>query len=1318
MNRAKFLLALLIISFPVHASDLERAFIRDSYTAALWHMDVIQQNITPDYSVNGNNGTPSGVTLVTGRFGSALHFNGQSSMIEVPDALNGCLDFSASQSFTVEVWFRTISSATQTILRKGLAPVPGYLVQMIGGKVVGNVGNKPDGTPYVIQSANRYDDGVWHRAALVVDRRLNAMLLLVDDQLTQLSMAEISPFSVANDRKLTIGRWENPEWPYYFNGDIDEVRISPIARYAVSDTVACWRLDEASSSLVLDSSPYGNFGTATGTTIVAGEGTGHARKFNGAGDYVWINDPGNGIWGFSATESFTIGVSFKTTFPGSQSMIRHGLAPVPGYLIQMIDGHVVGNVGNKVDGTPYVFQSTKQYNDGLWHDAFMVADRDQGKLFLYVDGELAAPTVADVSPFAVYDDRPFTFGRWENPDWPYYYTGSLDNVMILRGAHHPSASNQARISITPDTLNFGSVAVGTVATLPMTFMNLSTGENLSVTLQSTNQHFQLLTAGMQIVPGGSELLTVRYVPDAVGLDTASLIVNSNDPHQAIIKIPLTGTGSSGGTPVPKGSLAVAVYEAEDWGQPKTAARVVLYSNAGIPLLEKNADINSIARFDSIPPGNDYYYRVYVATKTPWGEVFAGEKTGIAIVGNQVTRDTLKHNTPYCPEVKVYIDNTNEFLPDSALRTVFPGTRLRIELKIKNPNYPGARAATSYGVIRLDRDRAEPYDIGLSSSTRTMGIGEVVTVVCYCLPATEGDYYLTVGAYSSSDRYSATLTDASGWHDPAFRVLPQSATTPPWKYTNTGLSHTVIVPTSANIGVDGVKLFDGDYLGVFYDSSGVLKCGGYEQWKGADGIAVAAFGDDPTTPGKDGFAQGEIFKWKIFSGNGGGIADVGAVFSQPAGIVTHTNAYASNGISKVLYLTGPTSSGCVVLRAGWGLIAASVEPAVTILDSIFKPVLNDLIILKNGAQKSYIPSLPLNTIGVWSITEGYQIKMLNARTLCLVGQKIVPSAHPVAVPAGWSILPYFRESEMPVATALNGLTADIILLKDQDGRTFIPSAGVDLIGNLQPGQGYQVKMANARSFEYPSAIVGLKPPQAANSSEVLGKQNTGSAWWSFINTGINHTIIIPSSINPTIPGGPLVPGDYIGVFYDSSGTLTCAGFTEWTGTSTLAVAAFGDDPTTVAKDGLAAGEAIQWKIWRQSEGRAYVAHASYAAVGSMGGIVADAGAFAANGISALTSLTGVTGVGGDAAPRAFALEQNYPNPFNPSTNIRYALSQSGQVRLNVLNTLGQEVAVLVTGYQGPGVYTVKFDATGLASGVYFYRLKAGEFTETKRLTLIR
>lgn len=101
-------------------------------------------------------------------------------------------------------------------------------------------------------------------------------------------------------------------------------------------------------------------------------------------------------------------------------------------------------------------------------------------------------------------------------------------------------------------------------------------------------------------------------------------------------------------------------------------------------------------------------------------------------------------------------------------------------------------------------------------------------------------------------------------------------------------------------------------------------------------------------------------------------------------------------------------------------------------------------------------------------------------------------------------------------------------------------------------------------------------------------------------------------------------------------------------------------------------------------------------------------------SVSTSIDEQTGL-----PQQFALEQNYPNPFNPNTQIEYALPQASNVKITVYNVVGQQVATLLNNeQQSAGYHSVSFDASSLASGMYLYRIEAGSFVQTKKMTLIK
>jgi hypothetical protein len=88
------------------------------------------------------------------------------------------------------------------------------------------------------------------------------------------------------------------------------------------------------------------------------------------------------------------------------------------------------------------------------------------------------------------------------------------------------------------------------------------------------------------------------------------------------------------------------------------------------------------------------------------------------------------------------------------------------------------------------------------------------------------------------------------------------------------------------------------------------------------------------------------------------------------------------------------------------------------------------------------------------------------------------------------------------------------------------------------------------------------------------------------------------------------------------------------------------------------------------------------------------------------------------PASYSLNQNYPNPFNPQTSISYGIPHTSHVQLTVVNELGQEVTTLVDQEQSAGTYHAIWEASSHPSGVYFYRLKAGQYVETKKLLLLK
>ena len=90
----------------------------------------------------------------------------------------------------------------------------------------------------------------------------------------------------------------------------------------------------------------------------------------------------------------------------------------------------------------------------------------------------------------------------------------------------------------------------------------------------------------------------------------------------------------------------------------------------------------------------------------------------------------------------------------------------------------------------------------------------------------------------------------------------------------------------------------------------------------------------------------------------------------------------------------------------------------------------------------------------------------------------------------------------------------------------------------------------------------------------------------------------------------------------------------------------------------------------------------------------------------------------STPLSFVLNQNYPNPFNPKTIITYQIPEKSQVEIKIFDLLGREMKTLVNKPHDAGVFSVEFDATKFTSGTYIYQLKAGDFLEKKKMTVVK
>ena len=244
------------------------------------------------------------------------------------------------------------------------------------------------------------------------------------------------------------------------------------------------------------------------------------------------------------------------------------------------------------------------------------------------------------------------------------------------------------------------------------------------------------------------------------------------------------------------------------------------------------------------------------------------------------------------------------------------------------------------------------------------------------------------------------------------------------------------------------------------------------------MSITAWGDNTQTALKDGFTEGELIQFKIWDSQAGREYNAAAQYSQGG------TTYATNGIYMLSSLVGVTSiSHSILLPQGWNMISSYVAPKDSTIDTVFNKIKSHIVIVKNGLGSVYWPSLSINTIGKWNRRNGYQIYMQTGDTLTIVGDEINPQQMPMALAQGWSMVSYLRNSPMRADSALGSLGSNLVIAKNGSGQVYWPALTINQIGNMRPGQGYQLYLSGAGTLTYP-ANVTFAPPSILTKTQIL------------------------------------------------------------------------------------------------------------------------------------------------------------------------------------------------------------------------------------------
>lgn len=374
---------------------------------------------------------------------------------------------------------------------------------------------------------------------------------------------------------------------------------------------------------------------------------------------------------------------------------------------------------------------------------------------------------------------------------------------------------------------------------------------------------------------------------------------------------------------------------------------------------------------------------------------------------------------------------------------------------------------------------------------------------------------------------------------------------------------------------------------------------------------------------------------------------------------------------------PIHDNLFQIPQGWSGIS-SVYYMYQNVSDIFDPHSDDVIII-SSMDGFYYPGQNVNTLGKWYDSPGYKIKALNAINFNFPGWSRRPST--LSLPAGWSILPCWSDCAVSIEDLFDAAGTQPVIVKEIAGSgVYWPDKSVFSLSELNPGKAYLVLMNNATTIQYPECA-----PNSTGASQVATSINT-TTWDTPIPTGNSHLIHVPQNL---IQIAGLSAGDYLGAF-DASGV--CFGIVQILGLQNYALAAFGDDALTAAKDGFAEGEQISLKAFYTKTGQ-------YETLDVVFDIqMPNQQFFVADGLSSVMLKS--TGISSNFS----GSQNNFVLAPNPTTGVIYLQSTAEDeiMQVKVFDNQGRQLyesSSVIIGTSQPA----RFDFSGFPSGFYTMKI---------------
>ena len=494
-------------------------------------------------------------------------------------------------------------------------------------------------------------------------------------------------------------------------------------------------------------------------------------------------------------------------------------------------------------------------------------------------------------------------------------------------------------------------------------------------------------------------------------------------------------------------------------------------------------------------------------------------------------------------------------------------------------------------------------------------------------------------------------------------LYPAPTEPNWEIEVTSSNHTILIPITANIIINDAPIEVGDYLGVFYLGQDDLHyCAGKIMFTGVTNT-LTVYGSEPGE--FNGLQIGEELTWKTWklSTNEERVALADYDVTMP-----NLDVFANDGISAITALSN-TVSQSIEIQEGWNLMSTHIVPDNSNISAVFAPIVENLFLAKDELGNVFWPEYNLNNIGDHIVGKAYKVKSNATSSLQVRGALANPNEYPLTLNEGWSYLGYLRTKSADISIVMESIDEDIMLIKDGVGNVYWPEYNVNTIGDMDPGDGYQVRMDATRTFNYPDNSIVL--PQFRVSSHL-----TNSHYKLPNPKEFNMNLLLPEDLI-----SDFLIGDEIAAKNQNDEVIACSVYNNQTMVLTLWI----DEKDLHSKFKL-----FYWSLANAEEVEIDL--------NSVSTQLED------NAVVIVESLN-------------LKLDENgfdiFPNPSSETSTLTISSAEASRVTVLLYNALGENVKTIANANIDKGLTSLSFDVSDLASGMYFVKLSSANYTEVKK-----